>query len=343
MKLTQFPDRKIIVEDEKYLYFGGTAYLGLPTNKDFQKVIQKNIKKWGTAYGSSREANIQLTAYENGEKALANFIQAEAALTISSGMLAGKLVIEQLETETDVFYHFPNLHPAISAINSLPFYVNGEMNPRLLDKTKENIVLLTDSVSNSNVECVDLSAITKIAPSKNITILIDESHSLGIIGENGCGFYSTINYPNLDRKIMISSLGKALGLTGGVIAGSAVFIENIKKLSSYVAAAGMNAAFVQSFADGLQIVHVQHKKLLKNLYYLEKLLQNNIHILFDKKYPVLYPLQPSIYNYLLENKVVIVNFKYPTPSGELNRIIITANHKKKDLERLVDVLNEYNS
>ena len=68
MKVNQFPDRIIEVDNKEFLYFGGTAYLGLPANAAFQQLVIQNILKWGTAYGSSRSANIQLTAYENGEK-----------------------------------------------------------------------------------------------------------------------------------------------------------------------------------------------------------------------------------------------------------------------------------
>ena len=96
MNVNRFPDRKIIVENQKYLYFGGTSYLGLPSNKKFIKIISKSLKKWGSSYGSSRNANIQLLAYYKAEQFLANFIKAEAALTISSGMLAGKIVIDVL-------------------------------------------------------------------------------------------------------------------------------------------------------------------------------------------------------------------------------------------------------
>ena len=106
MNVNQFPDRIIEIDHEHYLYFGGTAYLGLPTNKEFQELVIKNIRNWGTTYGSSRSANIKLTAYENGETFLANHIKAESAVTVSSGMLAGKMVIDELKKNTDTFFYF---------------------------------------------------------------------------------------------------------------------------------------------------------------------------------------------------------------------------------------------
>ena len=71
MIVNEFPDRKILVDGVEYLYFGGTNYLGMSTNKDFQNILFESIKKWGTAYGSSRNSNIKLSIYETAEKLLA--------------------------------------------------------------------------------------------------------------------------------------------------------------------------------------------------------------------------------------------------------------------------------
>ncbi len=340
MKVNQFPDRKITIEKESFLYFGGTAYLGLPTNNDFQKILIKNLKKWGTAYGSSRNANIQLSAYDSGEKFLANFIKSEAALTISSGMLAGKLVIDNLENQTDCFFHFPNLHNAIKANKSLPIFVNGKPNERLLNNKPEKITILTDAVPSFCIKPNDLSVLDLIPNNKQITLVVDESHSLGIVGKKGCGIFSDINYPNIKRKIMIASLGKALGLTGGIIGGDLEFINQIKLNNSYASAAGMNPAFVQSISKAKKIFVRQHQKLQENLKFIEKKLKKSEFIDFDVSYPLVYPKIKNIYQIFKDNKIIITNFPYPNDAGELNRIVITANHKKSDLQKLVSILNK---
>lgn len=340
MKVTQFPDRVLKIDDEKYLYFGGTAYLGLPPNKKFQKILFKNIARWGTAYGSSRNANIKLTAYEKGEIFLAKFIQAEAALTVSSGMLAGRLVLETLKPETAVFYYFPDNHVAISNAESIPFFINGELNPRLLDNKPEKITILTDAVATNTVTAVQLSALEQIPEHKEITLVIDESHSLGILGINGCGIFSTINHSNIKRKIMVSSLGKAMGLSGGVIAGNSDFIHQIKLNDTFVSSAGMNPAFVKTLSDAAALYSKQNKKLKENLAYLNSKLIPNKNILFDENYPVIYPHIENINAILTSNKIIITNFKYTSEENYLNRIIITANHKKKDLDKIIQILNQ---
>lgn len=342
MKVTKFPDRVVKIDNENYLYFGGTAYLGLPPNKKFQKILSKNISRWGTAYGSSRNANIQLEAYEKGEIFLAKFIQAEAALTISSGMLAGSLVLEYLKPETEVFYHFPDIHPAISPVDSLPFFINNKINPRLLDDKKEKICLLTDAVSSNNVKITDLSAIEQISHQKEITLVIDESHSLGIVNHNGRGIYASINQPNIKRKIMVASLGKAMGLSGGVIASDLDCITQIKENDTFISSAGMNPAFVATLADAEKLYYKKIKKLKENLAYINETLLLNKDILFDKNYPVIYPQIKDFNNTLIAHKIIITHFKY-AENQFLNRIIITANHKKKDLDKIIQILNQYQS
>ena len=340
MKVNQFPDRIIEIDNTDYLYFGGTAYLGLPTHPEFQKLLIKNILQWGTAYGSSRSANIQLTAYENGERFLANYIKADATLTVSSGMLAGKLVVEALTPESDLFFHFPDTHTAIKAVNSIPFFIGNELNPRLLDNVTEKITILTDAVPSFHVKPIDLSVLNLIPPNKEITLVIDESHSLGILGSNGCGIYSNIDLPNIKRKIMVSSLGKAFGLTGGVIASDSEFINQMATHDTFVSSAGMNTAFVQTMADAAAIYLQQHQKLKDNLNYVEAHLIKNKAIDFDPNYPLIYPEIEGINEIFTSNKIIVTNFKYPTDTTDLNRIVITANHKKEDLDKIIHILNQ---
>jgi 8-amino-7-oxononanoate synthase len=342
MNVNQFPDRIIEINQEQYLYFGGTAYLGLSTNKPFQELVVKNILKWGTTYGSSRNANVKVTAYENGENFLANYIKAESVVTVSSGMLAGKLVIDELKKQTDTFFHFDDVHTAIQTNNSLPIFIDGKINSRLLDAKEEKITILTDGVPSFETNPIDLNVLKEIPKHKEITLLIDESHSLGILGKNGYGIYSDINLP-IKRKIMVSSLGKAFGLTGGVIASDASFIEEIKKSAIFGSAAGMNPAFVQTLADAFELYPKQHQKLVENLAYIDQKLIKQDSIKFDKSYPLIYLKDKNVIEILKENKIIIASFKYKQNADNLNRIVVTANHTKEDLDKLISVLNRYNS
>ena len=255
-------------------------------------------------------------------------------------MLAGKLVVEALTPETDCFFYFPETHTAIKAQNSLPFFIGEKLNPRLLDNLTEKITILTDSVPSFQVKPIDLSILSSIPFNKEITLVIDESHSLGILGTNGCGIFSTIDCPNIKRKIMVSSLGKAFGLTGGVIASDSDFINQVTTHDTFVSSAGMNAAFIQTIADAAAIYLQQHQKLKENLNYIATHLIKNKAIHFDPDYPLIYPEIAGLNAVLTANKIIVTNFKYPTGAKDLNRIVLTANHTKEDLNTIIHILNQ---
>lgn len=334
------PGRTVFIDGIEYLYFGGTAYLGLPTHPGFQKILMGNIGRWGSAFGSSRHANVQLSAYEAGEKMLAQLTGTEAVLTVSSGMLAGKLTMEVLAKTTDQFFHFPGAHPAIMAPGSLPFFIDGKLNPLLLNGKSESVTLVTDGIPSRNVAPVSFDNIRKISTQKNITLVVDESHSLGIQGERGGGIFQSIQIPNVAQKIMVASLGKALGLTGGIIAGDAVFIDKLHQLDSWIAAAGMSPAFVQTLADAKDVIGKQQQLLKQNLAYLYNILSPAAPVMYQNNYPLLYPTREGVYEALKASHIIITHFIYAT--GASNRIVVSAHHTKADLDKLAGVLNNIN-
>lgn len=338
MLTASIPSRTVHSNGRQYLYFGGTAYLGLPTHPEFQDLVIKNLRRWGTAYGSSRNANVQITAYQEAETALSELVGSESAVTLSSGMLAGKLAIETLSTPGMRFFHFPGCHPAIMAPCAEPFYQDGEMHPDLLTDTVENITLLTDAFPSLQVVPANFRDIEKISPCKRITLLVDESHSLGIVNQNGRGILPELDLPGISRKILVASLGKAYALTGGVIASDLDFIRQVKESACFISGAGMNPAFAQTFSEGQAIFSRQLQLLRENTSYLHDILHSHQALLFDAAYPVIYPNAEGCYRELLQEGIVITHFQYPTSGKVMNRIVISAHHTRNDLNRLAAAL-----
>ena len=85
----------------------------------------------------------------------------------------------------------------------------------------------------------------------------------------------------------------------------------------------------------------QHQKLKENLQHLDTRLLRNKPIHFNPDYPLIYPEIDRIYDFFATNKIIVTNFKYPTDARDLNRIVITANHKKEDLDKIIRILNQY--
>lgn len=339
MQVNEIPNRVFYKDGEEFLYFGGTNYLGVTTLPEFQDILIKSFQKWGTSYGSSRAANIQLSIYETAEDLLANIIGTESAVTISSGMLAGKLALEYLHDATDLLFHFPNTHPALLHPFSKPLILNGELNPLLFDTTITNIGIVADAVPSLTVTANNLNIFNQISNSKKVTLLLDESHSFGILGNNGQGVLNQYEIPNLHQKISIASLGKAMGLSGGFIAGNSKFINALKKQKNFISASGMNPAFLETFVNAQAIYNLQRQKLTDNLNYVFKILLPNKKLTFDKTYPVIYFDDNDLLQLFLENNIIPTSFPYPTASGKLSRIVISAHHTKADLDKMTLQLN----
>ena len=339
MTVDRFPDNKIIVEGKEYLYFGGTSYLGMATNSTFQDVLIKNIKKWGTFYGSSRNANVKLSVYNEFEQLFAKQVGAEASLSVSSGTLAGKLTTDYLSKNNTAFFHYPKTHPAILVSHSLPLFVNGKLHPRLTDAIVEEIVITADAILSLETTPTSFNFLDEISPEKKITLVVDESHSLGIVGKHGEGIFNTIPNTILHRKIFISSLGKALGLSGGSIASDKEFINALKEEVIFVSSSGANPAYLQTYLETQELYNKQRKKLRINLDLLNSKLRLREGFVFNADYPVIYSNDSAIFKKLLQHQIIITNFNYPTYKNAMNRIVITANHTEKQLKKLIHALN----
>jgi 7-keto-8-aminopelargonate synthetase-like enzyme len=340
MFVNKFPDRTISVEGKEYLYFGGTGYLGLSTNPEFQKILTESMITWGSFYGSSRSSNIKLSIFNTAETFFAKQIGTEDAVTTSSGTLAGKLVVEYLSKSDYTFYHYPKTHPAILHSKSAPLFIDGKLHPNVLNKTPEAIVITVDAVLALEVEPTSFEFLNDMPSEKRITLVVDESHSLGIFGKHGEGIFKSISNDTLVRKIMVSSLGKALGLSGGIIASDTAFIEAIKVETLFVSSSCANAGYLEAFMQSQYLIQQQHKKLKENLAFLFDDFKPKSSFKFSKNYPVIYCNEANFYDNLFKKNIIITNFKYPNYKGLMSRIVITANHTQEDLKILKNAMNE---
>jgi 8-amino-7-oxononanoate synthase len=343
MIIDGFPDREIIVNGKPFLYFGGTSYLGLATHPVFQNNLISGIKKWGTVYGSSRNANVKLSIYNKAEQLFAELIKAEAAVTCSSGTLAGKLVLEYLSKSENNFYHYSKTHPAILHSKSSPVFIDGHLHPNLLNNTVENIVITADALLGLEVEPTSFDFLIGISSKKRLTLVVDESHSFGIVGKHIEGIFNTISNKNLYRKIMVSSLGKALSISGGIIAADTAFIDALKNEPDFISSSSISPAYLEAFLLSQDVIKTQRQKLEAHLTFLFEDLDLNSDFKFNTNYPVIYCVNENISDYLFKNEIIITNFKYPTYKTVMSRIVMTSNHTQNDLEKLKYVLVAFNN
>jgi 8-amino-7-oxononanoate synthase len=342
------PGRTVILRDsEEFLWFSGTDYLGMGHNQAFQSFLYEGLEQYGTHYGSSRNGSLRLTVYEDAEESLAAFADAPAALAVSSGMWAGQLVMKVLDELSAEFHYAPRVHPALWGRAYVPEPGTWEEWAR---KTLRRIetsaagtqhVVCTDSVGSPWVEKFDLEVWHGLPDNRQIWLVVDDSHGLGVLGKNGQGVFSLLPQKNNIRSIVTSSLNKALGVPGGVVFGEDDTIQVLRRTPWFAGSSPSAPGYFYALQKNLSfgIYQKAHQTLLSNLDYLTK--RYPVFRMFDSlpHYPAFCSRRADLYPFLYQNQILTSRFSYPLPTDEpVMRLVVTALHQKQDLDRLAEVL-----
>lgn len=329
--------RSIYVLGKEYLYFGGTAYLGIPQNEDFTNLYIDGIKNFGLNNGTSRSNNIQLGIYNEAEIEAAERFKADAALITSSGYLAAQLTVNELSDFGSVIYA-PSTHPALwqkKQPDSAGTFVDWskkiveEINTAKEDKW----VIISNSMNNLIPEIYDFSFLEQIDSHKNLILIVDDSHGIGI---NNDGFGAYLKLPKLKNveNVVVASMAKALGIDAGLVLASERIISQLKKTNTFIGASPPSAAGLFAFIKAEAIYQNALKKLHQNI----SLLQNGLNLKCDfaQNFPAFLFHDSGLADKLLEKQILISSFPYPgTNNASINRIVISSWHTENDIKSLI--------
>ncbi|MPR34614.1 aminotransferase class I/II-fold pyridoxal phosphate-dependent enzyme [Salmonirosea aquatica] len=345
------PDRTVILDDgREFLWFSGTDYLGMGHDEQFQAFLIEGIRTYGTHFGSSRNNTLRLAVYEEAEEALAAYVQAPAALAVSSGMWAGQLVMKAMEKLSARFHYAPRVHPALWGKNYVPTngtwadWVGDTIRQIEESDTEETHVVCTDSIGSPWVDAYDLTLLHGLPDNRPIWLIVDDSHSLGVLGLDGQGIFSQLPQTNTIRSIVTSSLNKALGIPGGVIFGSMGTIEELRQTPWFAGSSPAAPAYFYALRRNLsaKVYQKAHGALLANLaYFSEKVPPSGLFSSVEA-YPAYCSRRADLYSFLYQAGILTSCFAYPQPTDEpVTRLVITARHQKQDLDRLAEVLLQF--
>lgn len=334
------PGRIARLNGEDWLYFSGTSYLGMVQNTDFQKLICKKVLQYGAHFGGSRLSNLKFKIYEEVEQYLANWTGAEAALTISSGSLAGQLVVKILQNKGK-FYFAPGVHPALFGEGDYAESSFEKWQDCMLEEAKrgEPMVLFSNTLDPLRAKAFDFSWLFQIPKETPVTLVLDDSHGIGVIGKSGTGTFSTLQMPENVELIVITSLGKALAIPGGLILGSKHLIQNIWQSPYFGGASPVSPAYLAAFLEAGSLYQNARQKLYNNINIFHN--ATKAQGLFESfaNYPVFYTPNNKLADYLQHHKILISSFPYPTPQDDrITRVVLNAAHTKEDIEHLVNLI-----
>lgn len=346
LQTDQLPGRTLWAGGQEYLYFSGTSYLGLARHAGFQQCLQEGIARYGTNYSSSRLSNVRLAVFEEVENYLGAYTGAAAVLTLSSGYMAGQLVVRCLPEQAARVYG-PRTHPALWADRNN--FVAGDFAawarglPDVLHQLSQaQIVIFFNSLDPLLAVKHELDFLYHLPTGKNLMLVIDDSHGFGLTGKAGAGIFTELTLPPQVRVVVISSLGKALGIPAGVILTDAATMAGFRQSPFFGGGSPAVPAYLYAFMQAEEIYGQARRQLLHNIRYFRSKLENPQLFDFIPDYPVFYTRHAALYPYLLEQGMLISSFSYPTPADDpITRVIINAAHTQADLDQLTGAINRF--
>lgn len=341
LTIDQLPNRFVPFDGRECLFFSGTSYLGMSQNTAFQGLVAQEMVRYGTAFGSSRNGNLRLQVYDDAEAALAQWTAAPAALTVSSGMMAGQVVMNYLDANPNTtFVYGPHAHPALwhhaaVSVPTISFADWVDQLPQQLAQAQDGpLVIAVNAVDAGRAETYTFDWVAQLPESRQITLVVDDSHGIGV-HEQGIWTELVGQLPASVRLIVTASLAKAMGLPGGIILGDADTLLAIRQTSFFGGASPMAPSVLAAFKGAKSLYAEAQQLLTRNIQLAESVLRPTGLFRQVPGYPVFYTEHSELYAHLLRHNIIIYSFAYPTPQDKPNtRLVVSAFHESEDFVRL---------
>jgi 8-amino-7-oxononanoate synthase len=232
---------EVKINSHPFYMMSSYDYLGLISHPEIELAAINAIKKYGTGTGGVRLLTGTNELHEELEKVISNLKGTESAVVFSSGYMANLAVITSLFSSKDIIITDEFVHKSIvdalklAGITHQVFRHNDPDSLKcLLDKTKltMRILIIVDAVYSMDGDICILPRIVELKEKYGALLMVDEAHSIGVLGNNGSGVNFHFNIDSSKIDIFSGSLSKAIPSNGGFIAAKKELILFLKHASS---------------------------------------------------------------------------------------------------------------
>jgi glycine C-acetyltransferase len=224
---------RVRVAGREVINLSSNNYLGIANHP---KVIEAGIKaleSYGGGSGASRLVSGTMRPHLELEEKLASFKGAEAALVFNSGYHANLSIITALTEREDIIFsdrlnHASIVDACILSRAKFKRYPHCDVDSleRMLKDSKgyRRRLIVTDGVFSMDGDIAPLKDISRLAEKYGATLMVDDAHATGVLGNHGRGTLEHLAINNSDI-IQMGTLGKAVGSFGAFVAGRKVLID----------------------------------------------------------------------------------------------------------------------
>ena len=263
-------DTEVILDGKRVLMFGSNSYMGLTNHPKIIEAAKEATDKYGTGCAGSRFLNGTLDIHIELERKLAAYVNKESALLFSTGFQVNLGVLSCVTGRNDYLILDEYDHASIIDGTRLAFskvikYRHNDMDDleqRLSNLPEQSIKLIVvDGIFSMEGDIAKLPEIVDLADRYGANIMVDDAHSLGVLGEAGAG---TASHFGLTDKVDLigGTFSKSLASLGGFVAGDEVIIDYLKhKARSLIFSASMTPASAASVIAALDIIQSEPERI----------------------------------------------------------------------------------
>ena len=347
----------IEVKGKEVLNFCANNYLGLSNHPRLIEGAKKMMDKRGFGMSSVRFICGTQDSHKELEAAISDYFKTEDTILYAACFDANGGVFEPLLTDQDAIISDALNHASI--IDGVRLckakryrYANADMADleRCLQESQEQRfrIIVTDGVFSMDGNVAPVDKICDLAEKYNALVMVDESHSAGVVGATGHGVSELCKtYDRVD--IYTGTLGKAFGgALGGFTTGRKEIIDMLRQRSRpYLFSNSLAPCIIGASLEVFKMLKENnelHDKLVENVnYFRDKMMAAGFDIkptqsaicavmLYDAKLSQVYAAK------LLEEGIYVTGFYYPVvPKGEARiRVQLSAGHNREQLDKCIN-------
>ncbi|MBP1852295.1 aminotransferase class I/II-fold pyridoxal phosphate-dependent enzyme [Rhizobium halophytocola] len=352
-----------LIGGREYDNFASYDYLGLNKHPKVLERAGAALTQFGVSASASRLVAGERTIHAELETALAENYQAEAAVCFVSGYLTNVGTIGCLMGPRDLVIHDEFIHnSALSGIMlsgaSRRFFKHNDMADlaRLLETLSADynrILVIAEGIYSMDGDIADLPGLLKLKRQYDFWLMMDEAHSLGVLGATGRGIFEHFGVASGDVDIWMGTLSKTTSSCGGYIAGSEALITLLKaQAGGFVYSVGLAPTLAGAAIASLEILKAEpdrvHALRRNSQMFLNRARLRGLDIGLSDGYSVVPVIVADslravkLSNDLFEAGVNVLPIIHPAvPEGLARlRFFITSTHTEEQINRAVDLTAE---
>ena len=227
-----------IINGAEVINFSSYNYLGMSGHPAVSEAVSDAVRRWGSSCSASRLISGEKPVHRELELELAKLLGTEDAIALVSGHATNVTVIGHLLGEGDLVIHDSLAHDSImqgcmlSGATRRPFPHNDHA---ALDELLTNIrhqyrrvLIIIEGIYSQDGDIPDLPAFIDVKRKHEALLMIDEAHSIGVLGETGGGIGEYFGVDRTDVELWSGTMSKALAGCGGYVGGSRELVEFLK-------------------------------------------------------------------------------------------------------------------